>query len=203
MKMNEMKVRLTLTDEILGTAPNDKEIYANYIGSNAPDAPTREQEIEAVGVDEVIEKSTTVFPRNKDGHPIMWDYQIKGMVKDAVGMLRNVPGSYSKKLTNYKKKIDGLVFIKDRENPFIGEANIGYCQRPLRGQTAQGERISLANSETLPAGTQIEFTFMWYEDGKKLITRELFEEILDYGRVRGLGQWRNSGKGRFTWEEVA
>lgn len=203
MKMNEMKVRLTLTDEILGTAPNDKEIYANYIGSNAPDAPTKEQEIEAVGVEEVIEKSTTVFPRDKNGNPIMWDYQLKGMVKDAVGMLRNVPGTCSKKLTNYKKKIDGLVFIKDRENPFIGEINIGYCQRPLRGQTAQGERISLANSETLPAGTQIEFTFMWFEDEKKLITRELFEEILDYGRVRGLGQWRNSGKGRFTWEEVA
>ena len=27
-------------------------------------------------------------------------------------------------------------------------------------------------------------------------------EWLDYGRVRGIGQWRNSGKGRFTWEEI-
>ena len=27
-------------------------------------------------------------------------------------------------------------------------------------------------------------------------------EWLDYGQLRGLGQWRNSGKGRFTWEEL-
>ena len=27
-------------------------------------------------------------------------------------------------------------------------------------------------------------------------------EWLDYGALRGLFQWRNSGKGRFEWEEV-
>ena len=25
-------------------------------------------------------------------------------------------------------------------------------------------------------------------------------EMLDYGKLRGFGQWRNSGKGRFTYE---
>lgn len=25
-------------------------------------------------------------------------------------------------------------------------------------------------------------------------------EWLDYGQLRGIGQWRNSGKGRFTYE---
>ena len=25
-------------------------------------------------------------------------------------------------------------------------------------------------------------------------------ECLDYGKLRGLSQWRNSGKGRFTYE---
>jgi hypothetical protein len=28
----------------------------------------------------------------------------------------------------------------------------------------------------------------------------LVEEWLEYGELRGLGQWRNSGKGRFTAE---
>jgi hypothetical protein len=28
------------------------------------------------------------------------------------------------------------------------------------------------------------------------------EEWLDYGCLRGLGQWRNSGKGRFFWERI-
>lgn len=27
-------------------------------------------------------------------------------------------------------------------------------------------------------------------------------ERLDYGELRGIGQWRNSGKGRFTYEEL-
>lgn len=31
---------------------------------------------------------------------------------------------------------------------------------------------------------------------------ETVREWLDYGQLRGLFQWRNSGKGRFTWEEV-
>ena len=26
------------------------------------------------------------------------------------------------------------------------------------------------------------------------------KECLDYGTMRGLGQWRNSGKGRFVWD---
>lgn len=25
-------------------------------------------------------------------------------------------------------------------------------------------------------------------------------EWLDYGKLRGIGQWRNSGKGRFTYQ---
>lgn len=32
---------------------------------------------------------------------------------------------------------------------------------------------------------------------------ETVREWLDYGALRGLFQWRNSGKGRFEWEEVA
>lgn len=31
---------------------------------------------------------------------------------------------------------------------------------------------------------------------------ETVREWLDYGQLRGLFQWRNSGKGRFVWEEV-
>jgi hypothetical protein len=29
---------------------------------------------------------------------------------------------------------------------------------------------------------------------------DLVIECLDYGKRRGIGQWRNSGKGRFTYE---
>lgn len=64
-------------------------------------------------------------------------------------------------------------------------------------QTAQGERISLACSETVPAGTTMEFTVMCLTDQMDLV-----REWLDYGELRGFSQWRNSGKGRFQWKEV-
>ena len=109
-----MKVRLTLLEEALGTASNNPDIHAEFIASKAPDAKTREEEIAAIGVDAETEKGMTVFARNAEGQPIFWEYQIRGMFKDSCGMLSNVPGSESKKLTNYKKKIDGLIFVKER-----------------------------------------------------------------------------------------
>lgn len=197
--MKEMRVRLTLLEEILGTASNNPEIHSEFIASKAPDAKSREEEIEAIGVDAEIEKGMTVFPRNAEGQPIMWDYQIKGFFKDACGMLRKVTDSKSSKIKAYKKEIDGLIFVQEREIPFQFDGKIGNCQRPLRAQTAQGERVSLANSETIPAGTTLEFTIECLVDSDMAAVREW----LDYGRLRGLGQWRNSGKGKFQWEEIA
>lgn len=195
--MREMRVRLTFLEEVLGTASADKEIHRTYIASNAPNAPTLEQEIEALGEDEVVEKSMTVFPR-EDGKPIFWDYQIKGFFKDSCGMLRKVTGSASSKIKAYKKEIDGLIFIKERKIPIVFDGEIGNCQRPLRAQTAQGERVALANSETVPMGSAVEFTVQCMVDSHM----NAVIEWLDYGEFRGIGQWRNSGKGRFKWEEV-
>lgn len=196
--MKEMKVRLTLLEEILGTASNNPEIHSEFIASKAPDAKSREEEIEAIGVDAEIEKGMTVFPRNAEGNPIMWDYQIKGFFKDACGMLRKVTKSKSSGIKAYKKEIDGLIFVQEREIPFIFDGVIGNCQRPLRAQTAQGERISLANSETIAPGAQLEFTIECLVDSDMAVV----EEWLDYGRLRGLGQWRNASKGRFKWEKI-
>lgn len=196
--MKELKVKVTFTEELLGTASNDPEIHTEFIASKAPDAPSREEEVEALGVDEVVEKSKTVFPRDEKGAPIMWDYQIKGFFKDSCGMLRKVTGSVSSKIKAYKKEIDGLIFVKERKIPIQFGGEIGSCQRPLRAQTAQGERVSLANSESIPAGASIEFTVVCMCDAHM----QAVIEWLDYGQLRGMGQWRNSGKGRFTWEAI-
>ena len=58
--------------------------------------------------------------------------------------------------------------------------------------------MSIANSETIPAGAFVEFTVLMLTDTHEKAVREW----LNYGMLRGLGQWRNSGKGRFTWEEI-
>ncbi len=194
----EVKVALTFFEPILGTASGNKELHSEYIASKAPDAKTREEEVEALGAEEVEKKEMTVFPRMEDGTPFIYDYQIKGFFKHACGMLKNVPGTESSKIKAFKKYIDGLVFINERQIPLVFEGEISSLQRPLRAQTAQGERIALANSETCPAGTKITFTIDCLKDD---LVNAVFE-WLDYGRKNGLGQWHNGGYGRFTWERV-
>ena len=207
--MTKIKVKLTFTEAILGTSPNDKDLYRNYIASKAPDASTVEDEVAAVGVDDVVERGITVFPRTADGKPFIFDYQIKGFFKDACSMLarqakkdpetgKKKPVNESSKLTAYKKVIDGMIFPQPRQIEIHlpeGRA-VEICQRPLRAQTPQGERVALAISEEIPAGAWCEFEVLLLDESHV----PALMEWMDYGELRGLGQWRNSGKGRFTWE---
>jgi hypothetical protein len=193
--MKKIHVKVTTTESMLGSAPNNKELMESYIASKAPDAMSMAEEIEAVGAEEVLEKSMTVFPRH-EGKPILYDYQIKGFFKDSCGALRKVKGTHSSKIKAYKKEIDGLIFVSPRHIEIRFEGEMGNCQRPLRASTPLGERIALANSEEIPAGAVLEFDVTCLADEQV----ELVKEWLEYGQLRGLGQWRNSGKGRFVCE---
>ena len=197
--MKNLKIRLTFTEDCLGTASADKEIHSRFIASNAPDAPSRAEEVAAVGAEEVEERSMTVFPRDEEGNPIFWDYQIKGFFKDSCSALQRMKGEEiakeSCKLKAYKKIIDGAIFVFPRKIKINMAGDIGDLQRPLRGQTAQGERIALAHSETIPAGSTIEIKIMVPDIYEKVVM-----EWLEYGQLKGLGQWRNASFGRFTYE---
>lgn len=196
--MKEMRVRLTLTEDALGMAPTSNKIYADFIAANAPDAKTREEEIAENGIEETVNAGTTVFPKLPDGRPFFWDYQIRGMFKDSMGMLRRVPDTACSKAKAYKKLVDGLLFVRERRIPIAVNGALGNCQRALRTDGPSGSRTALASSETVPAGSTCEFSVLMLTDEMEPIVRE----CLDYGALRGLGQWRNSGAGRFTWEEV-
>lgn len=208
--MKKLTVKLTLEEEALGTCPNNPDVYKDFIASKAPDAASTDDEIAAIGVDGVTANGKTVFARTPDGVPAIWDYQIRGMFKDACQMLARLTGkdengkklpaaNESSKIKAYKKVIDGTIFVKPRMIPFQFGGDVGECQRPLRAQTAQGERIALAYSETVPAGATLTFDIICMDDSHVAAVREW----LDYGALRGLGQWRNSGKGVFTWQELA
>lgn len=207
--MDTRRIKITLIDEMLGTNPNNKQIHEDYISSKAPDAESREEELEHMLPEEMVQKEMTVFYRNPENMevPQMACYHMYGFFKSACGFLRKVKGSESSKIKAYKKAIDGLIKVypdaSDKTGRFI-DLNlpeggvIGSCQRPLRAQTMQGERVALANSETVPVGTWFECDVVaWDESLWKAI-----EEWLDYGEMNGLGQWRSSGKGAFLWEYV-
>ena len=196
--MKKLHIKLTFTEPLLGTSPANGDIYRDFIGSKAPDAQSLEDEVAALGADVVAEKGMTVFPQMEDGRPFLYDYQIKGFFKDSCGGLRKVNGSESSKIKAYKKEIDKLIVPQPRQIPSDFEGEMQKCERPLRASTAQGERISLACSEQIPAGATCEFDVALLSDSHEKAIREW----LDYGCLSGIGQWRNSGMGRFSWEEI-
>ena len=205
--MFDLKVKATFTEECLGTAAGDPEIHEGYIASRAPDAASTAEEVEALGVEAVIAKGKTIFPK-ENGVPFVWDYQIKGHFKGACGALIRIKetlnlgdfGYQSKKnKVAYKKIIDGMIFPNPRKIIMtLPEGGvIGSCQRPIRMGGPKGDVVALANSESTPAGTTIEFNIEMLTDYTDLV-----KEWLDYGKFVGLLQWRNSGKGRFSYEII-
>ena len=217
MKIKEIRVRTTFIEECLGSSPANTEIYRDYIASKSPDAGTIEDEIAAVGVDKVAEKVMTIFPKmpSSDGKsfiPFAYDYQWRGFFKEILGILKKVPGSKAKCISAHKKFVDNYLFIKERQIPIdMHGLKMDVNQRSLRASTPTGEHTALAISESVPEGSTMEFTIMLTidddtDDKKKGKSKGDYEaaiiECLDYGVLKGFGQWRNSGKGRFTYELI-
>lgn len=198
-----MKIKITLTEDMLGTASANPDIHKEYIASKSADAEKFEEELKALHADALMEKSMTVFPRDADGTPILWDYQFKGFIKEAVGVLVDLLDKETRigktKLTKFthKRIVDNFIFVSPRKLR-LSEKVGTICTRPLRADTMQGERVALASSETVPAGA----TFICEIRTLNPQLDDLVRRCLDYGALKGIGQWRNSGKGRFTWEEV-
>ena len=72
-----------------------------------------------------------------------------------------------------------------------------------------GDRVALTASELIedPWQIEVELTLLpnpeaRTDGGSKAITFAVIEQALSLGRMKGLGQWRNGGYGRFTCERV-
>ena len=210
--MKMLKIQWTFLEGVLGTSPANPDIYRDYLAGRAP-APELAEEEEAVladglSVDDEFNKAMTVFPKLDDGTPFQYDYQVKGYMKDACGMLNRLTGkdeatgkkakaaNESSKIKAFKKEIDGNIFVFPRRIPLVFDGELSICQRSLRASTPKGERVSLSASEEVPAGATMTFWVLCLNDAHIPAVKEWF----DYGILRGTGQWRNSGKGRFSYE---
>jgi hypothetical protein len=188
-----------MLEEALGMTPADKAIFDTFIASRHPSGTPQKDELETPESKEEI--GTSIFPIDEKGNPFMWNFQMKGAFKEKCGFLRMADKSLSKDLSAFKKRIDGLIFIQPRKIMLkIPEgAKMDYCQRSLRADTPQGPRVTVAKSLTVPPGTTFEFEI---ESLAKLMWPYI-KEWLDYGIKHGLFQWRNSGKGIFSWEVIS
>ncbi len=212
--MKLMHFKWTFLEGLLGTSTANEEIYRDYLASKAPSLDVVDEEAAVIAasesVDEQFGRAMTIFPKLEDGTPFQYDYQVKGYFKDTCGALNRLTGkdpetgkkgkavNESSKMKAFKKEIDGNIFVFPRKIPIQFDGKIGICQRPLRASTPQGERVSIAISESISAGAMVEFTIICLVDEDMDYVREW----LDYGRFNGIGQWRNAGHGRFSWEEL-
>lgn len=199
-------VRIEFITGPLGSQPQ-KDVASEYIASKVADRISEaggEPALNGAGlaVDEEqaltdeLERGTTVFFKDDNGAPIFFDYQIKGFLKEAAQVFNGKLNG----VKNLRSKVDNLVFVAPRTIAIdMAGGSITFNERPLRAQTAKGPRVALARSEQAPAGSKIEFELRVYPGE---ISETILDGLLAYGYDKGIGQWRNGGNGRFTYELV-
>jgi len=198
-----MKVKVTFKEHVLGTLAGKKDVATEFIAGKCKEG-VQVDEVDVIrNLDEELTNGSTVFPKDENGI-FIWDYQWKGFFKEATESIFVRSGEFTKEwqkkndltLYSYKKTIDKQLFIKPRKCYLNLSGPTYFVERPLRGQTMQGERVCLARSEAAPAGTTCEIEIIWF----KACLGEVVERCLDYGQYSGMLQWRNSGAGSFTYE---
>lgn len=210
MKYTEQKFKLTGTSPILGSIAMDKKVFTEYLATKGKTPEEKEKAMNDVGNvpdgGEAAENKATGFYRDENGNFILKEYQVKGFLKEAARCLKDQLG-----LVAPVSKIDNFVFI--RETNLVIHTSTGgtvtqadeILDRPLRAMTAQGPRVALAYSEMVNDWS-IEFTLrvLQNEGSKKSVAMDMdvIEELLEYGFLKGLLQWRNGGYGKFTFEKI-
>lgn len=198
MKFNLYDVTFELIEPIMGTVPKDPDIYRNYIAMKKngkgelfiPCDDMIEEETGTVPVADVEKSGWTGFHTDEKGC-FLYNYAILGFLKEAGNILKEQLG-----IKNLKSKIDQYVFVEPRRL-YLKEKPDGWLERPLRGMTMQGPRVTLVRSDYINEGTKFSARIRVLEN--KEIKEHVIREILDYGQYRGLGQFRNGSYGRFKY----
>lgn len=196
---------LLTTERLLGTCP-PKEAYRNYILSKAPVPDDEETLAELDSVQTSVggdDGPVTGFHRDADGIYLL-DYQVKGFLKESGNNMKgHVWNAKTKKcsgIKNLKSKLDNFVFVFPRWI-WLAQQPAGQFARPLRAETAMGPRVCIATSEYLDPGIEIRVKISIMPNQE--IGWETIAQLLDYGRYKGIGQFRNGSFGRFEYREVA
>lgn len=189
MEMTKIKVKIRLLEDMLGTVPADPDIHATYIATKAPAGTDTSDEGE--GIPPLEDKGKTIFMQDENGLYIL-NYMIQGFLKEAGPSMGK-----QLEIKQMKDKLTKFSFIRPRKLYLSNKPKAdGNLSRPLRAQTMQGPRVTIANSDYVSAGTEIDFE-VHLLDGNPEVTPNVIREILEYGQYKGLGQWRSGGFGCF------
>lgn len=202
--IEDRRYKITFTEPLLGGSPMNKTLYSDYVASKAPPETGDDETEGEIARVRTGEKGVTGFLGDDEGIYLM-DYMVKGYLKEAGNILKQNLGQADGKsgkpkgVRALKSKIDNYVFVYPRYIP-LAEKPDGLIERPLRAETMQGPRVTLACSEYVDAGKHIEIVISLVSHPD--LSFDLIEQLLDFGQLKGMCQWRNGGYGRFVWERL-
>jgi hypothetical protein len=156
---------------------------------------------------ELESKGVTVFLRALDNNNqvVIGSHMILGFLKAAAegigSTVAKKPGkifhsiAYTQGVINQHVSIEPDLIPASQDIKRHDDETPYYLQRSLRAKTAQGPRISLAKSEVLEAGTVFDFEIQVLKNSP--LKENHIEQLLNFGQLKGLGQWRNAKFGQF------
>ena len=209
-----MKVRITLTSDLLGTQPGDDELFDTIVKAKNPDPDNTEE----LGTDEIIERGTTIFRRDPSGTLCICDYHVKGFLKqigeivrkrretekprdDAGNVIKGKNGkAFKSSWEGIRGKMDENVHVFPELISLGKTEPDSILQRPLLTKDFRTGvvRTAIARSEVVTRGTSFECEIIT----RGVVTEAQLRECLNELPFYGLGQWRNAGHGRAKWEEM-
>ena len=102
-------------------------------------------------------------------------------------------------IKNLRNKVLNNVYVWPRRIYLQEEPN-GVLERPLMAMTRLGPRVSLAKSDYVNEGLSFEVEIEILENPD--INEETIDTLMQFGRYKGLGQWRNASWGSFIAERI-
>ncbi|MEA4857920.1 MAG: hypothetical protein AAGU21_01110 [Solidesulfovibrio sp.] len=203
--------KITLVEPILGSLPSQRQVYQDLVAARAPEPDVEGAEEMAMlpTLPEGMDERTTVFLRNNDGWCSILDYQFFGFLKEAGNTLKDIvqyetTGKRAKStkegIAALRNKLGRYAFCGPRIIPLQKEPN-GIFKRPLRRITKDGPMSCLATSELINAGVAFDVWIGLLPHGE--VQWSVIEQCLEYGQMKGLGQFRGGGFGRFTFDLVS
>ena len=204
-------IRVTLITEILGTTAPDPEMFRKYILTK-PGTPVFAVEDEPGMLPQRSEEElsdddknkATVFLRDSEGCPILRSYQFKAFLRTAGKDMGENP--VIKKLVGGDKKayLNKLILRNVKVFPenikIANNVEPALFSRPLRASGPSGERVAIASSEYCARGNSFEIVLGVLPN--EALPWDLFKELLHYGTIQGLLQWRNAGHGAFKYQDL-
>ena len=197
------KYRFKFIEDLLGTIPKNTELFSKFVLSKYPD-PDDKDDLDLASEKDMQkqeEKSTSIldgtgqtgFHTDPDGIYLL-DYHIKGFLKESGNILKEIL-----KIKALRSKIDNFVFVKPRYI-WLAEKPDGVLERSIRVNTARGPRVGLTKSDFVRRDTEIDIEIVLLDH--KEIKWSVIEQLLDYGQLKGIGQWRNGSWGSFIWKRT-